>query len=759
MTAPRHQPLYLAIDFGTTVTVAAGVRPGGEPELVRFGADSWMPSAVHVGPGGTLSVGREAAAATAADPLGGQLTPKALLGTGAEVEWLRGRPVPLVHLVAQVLRAAYAAACEQLGEPTRVALTCPVAWAPAGPQAVKRPTLRAAAQLAGLPGDVVVLDEAEAAAHHIGGGALPVEEDELFALYDLGGGTCDIAVLRRDQGRLAVVALAGAEVGGEHFDWLLHEHVLGRLDPAAAASLRDAGFGENGDGGWRRCQAELGVAVREAKEHLGERAEVDIEVPPPAGGAVTVTAGTLEEIVAPDVERTAEELRAAVDRALELPHHGDGIAAVHVVGGASLLPVVPRVLERLTGVPARRAERPREAVALGAAHALEAWSGAGRPTRRAGARHEELHARRVIACAAMGSCIVLLHRDAAGAPMLSRLDPARGAADRSVAVGLEEPTGATAGPGLTVAWGVDRIQVWDPELRPVPLPDDGRVPGELRAVHASATGAWILYGEPAGPLRLRTIAVPPADAPASPAVRDLVVVPGVSADSSRPGGCPGLVAGAHGDRLTIAVRVGDEQQVFVAAADGRMRKLESRAGAPWLLDRIPTAHGSVEVVGGMGEGGERLPSAVRLRDASAVEVDGRLRPAVVVAPLGGAGLVAVGARAGGWEAYRIDPTARAAVVARVGGTVALRGVHALCGDPTATLLGQPPLPTPDGVWLSVTTSEGTSAAELVRSDGRRDRTATPAGARPVLSAAGRLYVQAGDELRSVAVTPPAPRSG
>ena len=47
MTRARHSPLYLAIDFGTTVTVAAGVRPGHDPELVRFGDEAWMPSAVH----------------------------------------------------------------------------------------------------------------------------------------------------------------------------------------------------------------------------------------------------------------------------------------------------------------------------------------------------------------------------------------------------------------------------------------------------------------------------------------------------------------------------------------------------------------------------------------------------------------------------------------------------------------------------------------------------------------------------------------
>ena len=619
MAGARYRPLYLGLDFGTTVTVAAGLRPGEEPRVVSFDGEPWMPSAVHVTPAGEILVGRVAVEATGDDPAGGQLTPKTMVGSGLEVETLRGRPLPVVALVGHVIAAAHRAAIAQLGTPTAVALTCPVAWAPAGPAAVKRPVLRAAAQLAGIGPDTVILDEAEAAAHHIGHGALPVEEGELFALYDLGGGTCDIAVLRRDLGRLNAVALAEAEVGGEHFDWLLYEHVLAALDPAIAARLRDGD-----DPSLRRCRAALAADVRGAKEALGATDAVTIRVGAPCAGEVTLTSAVLEALLAPDVEATAQELRAALDRALELEHDGDGVTAVHLVGGSSLLPVVPRVVETATGLAATCSARPREAVALGAVQALEAWSGPGRPTRRR-ARRDELHARRVLASAAMGEHPVLVHLDPSGACAVSRLDPVRGAADRTAPVDGTEPDALTAGPDVVAAMSASTVRLWDAELRAVEAPDGGHLPGPVRALHASAHGVWIVFEAEDGALCLRTIVVPDAASDAGATARDVTIVGTPAGDSASAGGAPGLVTAAHGERLLVAVRVrgaaGSEQQVFVAAADGRLRKLTTRPAAPWLLDWLPTPLGSVELEGGLDGDGARTPAAARLGDGARLELD------------------------------------------------------------------------------------------------------------------------------------------
>jgi actin-like ATPase involved in cell morphogenesis len=741
MAGARHRPLYLGIDFGTTVTVAAGLRPGGEPELVRFGDDRWMPSAVHFTPAGEVLVGSAAVAATAADPAGGQLTPKAMMGSGLEVETLRGRPLPLIALVAHVIAAAHRAAVEQLGAPTQVALTCPVAWAPAGPAAVKRPVLRAAAQLAGVGAGAMVLDEAEAAAHHVGDGALPVEEDELFALYDLGGGTCDIAVLRREVGRLNPVALAEAEVGGEHFDWLLYEHVLGRLDPDAAGGLRDAA-----DAGWRRCHAELAAEVRRAKEALGAADAVTIHVPAPVEEDVTVTAEQLDALIEPDVRATAEELRSAIARATEA--HGGDVSTVHLVGGSSLLPLVPRVVEAVTGRPVRRAGRPRAAVALGAVQALEAWSGPGRPTRR-GARGEELHARRVLTSGAMGGTPVLVRTDTAGCCVISRLDPARGAADRTVTVTGPPPDALVAGDEVVAATSSATVRVWDAELRVVDLTDHGALPGPLRALHASHHGVWIVYEGDDGALWLRTIVVPDAAADEPPLIRDVAIVAAPAGDSTHDGGGPGLVTAAYGRRLLVAVRVrgagGSEQHVFAAAADGRLRKVTTREAGPWLLDWVPTALGAVELEGALDGDGVHAPRVARLGDAARLELDPAAHATAMLIPSAGTAAVVIGTD-DGWEAHRIDPSAR-------GGD----GTHLLCRESGASLVaGRRPVPTRDGGWLLVRSASGGTAAVLVGADGVAARASVPDGARILCGAGGRLYVVAGDELRSVAVTTPGP---
>jgi hypothetical protein len=614
-----------------------------------------------------------------------------------------------VALIGHVIGAARRAAIEQLGTPTRVALTCPVAWAPAGPAAVKRPVLRAAAQLAGVGAEAIVLDEAEAAAHHIGGGALPVEEDELFALYDIGGGTCDIAVLRRELGRLRPLALAEAEIGGEHFDWLLYEHVLRQLDPVAAG-------------------AELAASVRRAKEQLSAADRVVVE-------GVTVTAGELDALLEPDVRATADELHGAIARATEL---GEGdVTAVHVVGGSSLLPIVPRLLESVTGLPVQRADQPRVAVALGAVQALEAWSGPGRPTRRGG-RGAELHARRVLAAAAMGDAPVLLHTDAAGACALSRLDPARGAADRTVAVDGEAPDTLVAGDDIVAATAHTAVRVWDAELRAVELGEHAALPGPVRALHASPHGVWIVYEHEDGSLWLRTIVVPDALAEHEPAVRDVAIAAVPAGDSTHPGGAPGLTTAARGQRLLVAARVrgagGTEQQVFAAAADGRLRKVATRAAAPWLLDWLPTPLGAAELEGGL----PPAPIAARLGDTARLAVAGRV---ATLLPSGGSAAVIVGT-ADGWEAHRLDPSAR-------GGT----GSHLLCREPGTVSAG---VPTADGGWITATTADA-ACALLISREGVSQRATVPEGARPLCAAAGRLYVLAGDELRSVAVTAPRTR--
>ena len=184
----------------------------------------------------------------------------------------------------------------------------------------------------------------------------------------------------------------------------------------------------------------------------------------------------------------------------------------------------------------------------------------------------------------MGEHPVLVHLDPSGACAVSRLDPVRGAADRTAPVDGTEPDALTAGPDVVAAMSASTVRLWDAELRAVEAPDGGHLPGPVRALHASAHGVWIVFEAGDGALCLRTIVVPDAASDAGATARDVTIVGTPAGDSASAGGAPGLVTAAHGERLLVAVRVrgaaGSEQQVFVAAADGRLRKLTTRpAGA------------------------------------------------------------------------------------------------------------------------------------------------------------------------------------
>ena len=808
----RRRDGFLAIDFGTTVTVAATQRTGEAPQLVTFsepsGEADHLASAVYSPGFGRLLVGEAAAHAIQRDPLGGQPTPKSLIVNGREVETLSGRPFPLVALVAAILREAYGAAVAGLGgEPERVVLTCPVAWAPDGAEAIKRPVLRAAAQLAGIPGDPMLMNEAEAAAHHLGGGLPPISEGELCGIYDLGGGTCDIAVLRRDQGRLTVVSIGEVEVGGEQFDWLLLEHLLERIESenaAAADALRATA------GGSRRIVAQqepgpspcavLGAAVRAAKEQLDDAASTVVRVPEPVGLELTVTQADLEALVREPVMATVEEAEACVERAAASPGHR-GLSSFFLVGGASQMPLVRRALASVIEGEVRLAEQPRAAAALGAVQALEA-----RAARRRGARgrapavgHHEVHALGVLGCAAIGEVAYLTHLDPAGIPTLTRLDLLRGAADRSVELrghplgdGALLSSGATA--DVVAVAGPDWVTVRDSELSAVAeLPSDERPRAAVVFVRCSGRTVWIGYTAD-GPHEMRhargasrrlgvmTVSLPdPTRSDGRLLIRDLEVGTMAAQAVARGGGPPTLVAedctdaGEH--QLTVAVPgsglLGPEQHVFLVEADGRARKLQTRRASPWLLSREVTATGELILEGVVGDA--RWPQVPYLDHATlrsgatelmALAGEAGVDVSVGLLSLSGGACVAIASSEPTWELMRVESSARAESEGGEGGIHHLesrpppwrmterRGLRRLrYATDTRLHLDRRPVFEASAVWLTTSGEHGTAAVR-VGSQGQDVTVELPDGAEPVAAVPGRLYylVQGdgnGRELRSV----------
>src|SRR5262249_51559125 len=179
----------------------------------------------------------------------------------------------------------------------------------------------------------------------------------LIAVYDLGGGTFDISILRVEDGVFQVLATNGdTHLGGDDIDVLLMDRVLS--DPAYAAS----GFGRAPE-----ALQELRKAVIRAKWDLSEREATDIVIRRrPDGAPYTrrVTLAEFETLIAPIVARTLGPVRQALADAELQPSQIDEVV---LVGGSTRIPLVRRKVEEVFGRRPHSELNPDEGVALGAA--------------------------------------------------------------------------------------------------------------------------------------------------------------------------------------------------------------------------------------------------------------------------------------------------------------------------------------------------------------------------------------------------------
>jgi molecular chaperone DnaK (HSP70) len=258
----------LAVDFGTLNTTAAFAVDGGVPQLLQVENSQYLPSVVVADGEGNLLTGKAAARQAMVYPERAERVPKRALVAGGEAV-LGGRAFPAVALAGAVLGKVYAEAVRFHGGPPpgTVVLTHPARWAEP-----VRQRLRAAAVLAGMP-DPVLVAEPEAAAWFYS----PPVAGQLVAVFDLGGGTLDTAVLKADGGSFAVAGPPGGdgELGGEDFDELLLAWVAGQ------ARERDAGLWAEVLEGPRsaRDRAHLRADVTAGKESLSEHAAYEVPVP------------------------------------------------------------------------------------------------------------------------------------------------------------------------------------------------------------------------------------------------------------------------------------------------------------------------------------------------------------------------------------------------------------------------------------------------------------------------------------------------
>ncbi|WHT18883.1 type VII secretion-associated protein [Crossiella sp. CA-258035] len=352
--------LRVAIDFGTSSTCVAVSVDGREPQIVVVdGADSVMPSAVYAAADGTLFVGHEAERQAAVDPSRYEPNPKRRIDEG---ELLLGTTVlPVLDVVRAVLARAVAEARRLAGGAPvdLLVLTHPADWG-----AIRTRVLRQAGNR--LANELVLVPEPVAAAvFHSAGHVLA--DGAALAVLDLGGGTVDASVVRRQGESFQVLATKGDPgFGGADIDQLLLEHVGALVSAVDADGWRSLVEGrELAD---RRRRRVLRQDVRGAKETLSRHAYTDVPLPPPFPDA-HVTRADLERLIHAPLSRAAELVRATVHNA---GLSSAQLAAVFLVGGSSRIPLVARLVHESTGIVPTTLDQPETVVARGALRAVAA---------------------------------------------------------------------------------------------------------------------------------------------------------------------------------------------------------------------------------------------------------------------------------------------------------------------------------------------------------------------------------------------------
>jgi len=338
-TAPHQHRLAVGIDLGTTNSLVATVRSGVAETLPDEVGRHLLSSVVRYISKNEVIVGAEASAAAAIDPLNTIVSIKRLMGRGlGDVKSLGNKlpyefedsssSMPLIKTVSgahspvaissEILKVLRRRSEETLGgELVGAVITVPAYFDEAQRQATKD-----AAQLAGL-NVFRLLNEPTAAAVAYG---LDSGSEGNIVIFDLGGGTFDVSVLRLNKGVFEVLATAGdSALGGDDMDHLIAEWIMARASVSADAD--------------QAVMRQLMQHARQAKETLTEQSSVKIQVNIDGDHSWkgSLSREKMNEIILPLIKQTLRPCRQALrDAGISK----DEILTVVMVGGSTRVPLV-----------------------------------------------------------------------------------------------------------------------------------------------------------------------------------------------------------------------------------------------------------------------------------------------------------------------------------------------------------------------------------------------------------------------------------
>ena len=361
-TAPHQHKLAVGIDLGTTNSLVATVRSGQATVLVDDDGHALLPSVVRYMPDGTIDVGYSAQAAQSLDPQNTIVSAKRFMGRGlkdidvslqpyhfsdskemVQLETRAGVKSP-VEISAEILKSLKARAEKSLGgELVGAVITVPAYFDDAQRQATKD-----AARLAGL-NVLRLLNEPTAAAVAYG---LDNGSEGTYVIYDLGGGTFDISILKLAKGVFEVLATNGdSALGGDDFDRRLFCWVL-EQSKCAPVNANDTRL--------------LLTKAREAKEWLTDHPSAQITSVLTTGEVInlSISAKQFNELSQTLVTKTLTPTKKALrDAGLSI----EDIKGVVMVGGATRMPQIRlSVADFFKQTPLTNLD-PDKVVALGAA--------------------------------------------------------------------------------------------------------------------------------------------------------------------------------------------------------------------------------------------------------------------------------------------------------------------------------------------------------------------------------------------------------